>query len=726
MKNFILSFGILLISTASFGQWTNYNVFDTISADDVFFIDPMNGWMVGSRETLYEYSLVICHTNDGGNSLEVQYENPLINSSHSKIFFVNNSHGWAVCNDSIVHTIDGGITWLVQGPGIYNYPEGLDLFFIDEQKGWIAGGNTVLRTINGGITWDTVSFASNSINRIQFTDSLNGWAAGENKIHLTNDGGNTWNEIVISNNFFITDMYFVSANVGWIIGRENNNLHILKTTDEGATWVEQYNENVAGGTRICFTDSLHGWATTIFTNLIGNVLYTEDGGAIWILREDVVTCYSMSSISFGDPQHGYMVGNGIFMRTQNAGQTWALKGFSNKRISNISFGDTDHGAAIFTYHFGTMVGNLYFNFLLTTKDGGLNWSITGSQPIDQMSYSYFRSVFMHDSTHITLNSDYFLLQSQDGGLSWDTTYGLPTPNLFINPDTGWCISYNPQGTWIGRTYNGGLTWDVFQMSTTSYNISSVFFFPSSENSEFGCAVGSGNIFTTSDRGETWSHTSWGSNAELKDVFFADENNGWIVGNYPWNGGALILHTADGGLNWDAQVYANAGNSFSSVWFFNSETGYALGDDAMIHQTSDGGVNWEPQASPLTESWYYSKFSYQKNKALWISGEGALLKYDISSILAIPESNSETLSPQCEIFPNPFRERITIRKNEASQGIEKIEVYNSIGSLVNVFSSEKTSEVLSLNLGHLQPGVYLLKITTGGKISTEKIIKVDGD
>ena len=50
----------------------------------------------------------------------------------------------------------------------------------------------------------------------------------------------------------------------------------------------------------------------------------------------------------------------------------------------------------------------------------------------------------------------------------------------------------------------------------------------------------GNIFQTTDSGENWEQISSGFNFRLEKIFFANENNGYILGS------GYLLKTIDGG------------------------------------------------------------------------------------------------------------------------------------------------------------------------------------
>src|SRR5947208_88782 len=73
------------------------------------------------------------------------------------------------------------------------------------------------------------------------------------------------------------DIWFLNPQVGWAV---NSNGHVLKTTDGGQTWVQQF---AAGAYLRCigFADAQTGWVGTLTParRLFG----TRDGGSTWTL-----------------------------------------------------------------------------------------------------------------------------------------------------------------------------------------------------------------------------------------------------------------------------------------------------------------------------------------------------------------------------------------------------------------------------------------------------------
>ena len=80
--------------------------------------------------------------------------------------------------------------------------------------------------------------------------------------------------------------------------------------------------------------------------------------------------------------------------------------------------------------------------------------------------------------------------------------------------------------------------------------------------------------------------------------------GWTIGTSNQNDSAVILHTGDGGLNWEVQGdtalwTGHKGNDISAV---DDQTAWAAlsssdGEGSLILHTTDGGVSWNIQTLP---------------------------------------------------------------------------------------------------------------------------------
>lgn len=85
----------------------------------------------------------------------------------------------------------------------------------------------------------------------------------------------------------------------------------------------------------------------------------------------------------------------------------------------------------------------------------------------------------------------------------------------------------------------------------------------------------------------WTSQSSGVLETLNDVFFIDSQTGWAVGN---NG--TILNTTNGGETWATQS-SSATQGIRAVFFIDANTGWAVGGSTIrtMIKTTDGGATW---------------------------------------------------------------------------------------------------------------------------------------
>jgi len=83
-------------------------------------------------------------------------------------------------------------------------------------------------------------------------------------------------------------------------------------------------------------------------------------------------------------------------------------------------------------------------------------------------------------------------------------------------------------------------------------------------------------------------------------------------------------------------------------------------------------------------------------------------------------NSEYLSDsEFKVYPNPVSDIMKI-EYEALNGDEKIFVIDALGKII--MESKLTSDNTELDVSFLNPGIYFVKVISGSKISTTKVIK----
>ena len=209
-----------------------------------------------------------------------------------------------------------------------------------------------------------------------------------------------------------------------------------------------------------------------------------------------------------------------------------------------------------------------------------------------------------------------LLRTQDGGTHW-TEVGSDSYTLyavkFIDTDEGWSISQvsnkaelNPgsddakiQYT-VMHTSDGGATWSVqWKGEQTSTSNLSLWF----QNASNGFALVGNTLLTTQNGGGAWTSVSFGTNDFTpQSVSFTDRKTGWVMGVNGKDDEIIVLHTKDGGNNWNQQfekTYSDSAGSMGSIGidFTDSNTGWFLTSDlgtwnGELYGTTDGGSNWQ--------------------------------------------------------------------------------------------------------------------------------------
>ncbi|MFT3909159.1 MAG: YCF48-related protein [Ferruginibacter sp.] len=185
---------------------------------------------------------------------------------------------------------------------------------------------------------------------------------------------------------------------------------------------------------------------------------------------------------------------------------------------------------------------------------------------------------------------------------WTVTSSITAGNIsdifFINDLTGY-IKRFPDS--IYKSTDGGYTWVPTHERVTGDNIT---------------CTPDGKIFTLLDSfisvstnaGTNFTRSSI-PNKIFRDVFFPDNNNGYMVGT-------TIYHTIDGGLNWSPVQpltgYVYSGN-YSTLFFLNNTTGWIVSGQRIYY--SNGSVNNWSQAiisgtTPSTD--FYSVYAASAN------------------------------------------------------------------------------------------------------------------
>lgn len=503
-------------------------------------------------------------------------------------------------------------SWEWQNP----LPQGNDINaidFVDREHGWLGcDGGVLLHTMDGGQTWELQSTGNQFwMNDIDFIDTDHGWAVGAYGIMArTSDGGESWEFDTLWGRYIgetpndLNAVTFINTDYGWICGNLGTILH---TRDGGITWdvqkppVSTWKMHIMDYYKIYFIDNLKGWA--LGKNAF---LWTEDGGENWQMDTTIVSMYCTPTnnciwidMGFWDNVHGWVLSStGVFLKTEDGGISW-------NEVCTSCFGDVVTDGFFPDPHHGWVVSEKnYEEEIYYTESGGNTWVQLNSESNDIYRLYFFDDLngFGITSTQLT-SGNYKFYRTSDGGITWqDQTHIISeetssfTGVQAINENTCIVIGRKKGVSAIGeifKTTNGGETWSSLYSGNLTWFWDICFVTPDS-----GWVVGSASkILFTADGGSSWVEQNSNYPYRLWAVDFTDSRHGWAAGGDYFDGG-VILHTSDGGLNWSIQWREQVvGKSMVfDVDFIDSQNGWAVNRGGDMLHTSDGGKHWYPQGS----------------------------------------------------------------------------------------------------------------------------------
>lgn len=101
------------------------------------------------------------------------------------------------------------------------------------------------------------------------------------------------------------------------------------------------------------------------------------------------------------------------------------------------------------------------------------------------------------------------------------------------------------------------------------------------------------LYKTVNAGANWSLLSTGVMFGINSVFFIDSDTGYAVGGY-----GDIIKTTNAGTTWGFLV-SNTTSSLMSIYFVNDTLGFASGANGRIVKTSNAGATWTVLTSGTT-------------------------------------------------------------------------------------------------------------------------------
>ncbi|HGJ66467.1 TPA: hypothetical protein ENS27_13980, partial [bacterium] len=131
------------------------------------------------------------------------------------------------------------------------------------------------------------------------------------------------------------------------------------------------------------------------------------------------------------------------------------------------------------------------------------------------------------------------------------------------------------------------------------------------NEQNGWIVGDQGMIIHTDNGGSWNEQESGISSTLNAVYFINQNEGWVIGNY-----GVILHTTNAGNTWILSQ-SDTNESLFDIHFLTENIGWIVGSNGVILHTEDGGNNWS-KSTYGTNDLYAVHFGSVNNG--WVVGK----------------------------------------------------------------------------------------------------------
>ncbi len=233
--------------------------------------------------------------------------------------------------------------------------------------------------------------------------------------------------------------------------------------------------------------------------VFGSISKSTDSGITWTNLTSG-TSAELNDVYFVDQFSGWVVGNGIILRTTNGGTSWTATSFPG-----IIFRSIHQYAANQTLWAAGLDGVIY-----RSTNQGVNWTAVNSNTTanlnDILAYT--------PTTIIAVGANGTITRSTDGGSTWTaTTVGSITLNGVDGFLTTAVIAVGNSGT-VLRSATAGQSWSTITSSGTSVDLNDVTL---TGGSNFIAVGNAGTILRTTNGGTGWSIIPTGNDESLRAI-----------------------------------------------------------------------------------------------------------------------------------------------------------------------------------------------------------------
>jgi photosystem II stability/assembly factor-like uncharacterized protein len=314
MKNALLILIFLLNINSVFSQdtWTEQKTNFPGWLKSISFPTNIVGYAVGSAG-------YILKTTDGGSTWAASYlkDNPNLYSVH----FVSTTTGFVVSEGvnnraNVYKTTDGGLTWAIKA-----YADSSLFYkikFASTGSGYLLGatpwGPILGKTTDQGETWTSDAISSTQPLGIDFDgNNLNGWYVGvKGIIYKSISGGTNWSLQISQTLENLESVQVVTPTLVFVVGEKGT---VLKTTNGGSVWTQLPTIFTEDLYDLHFINDKVGWVVGGTATGKGKIFKTSDGGATWVNQYTNDSTNYFFAMSYYNDNTGWAAGdNGVIVK----------------------------------------------------------------------------------------------------------------------------------------------------------------------------------------------------------------------------------------------------------------------------------------------------------------------------------------------------------------------------------------------------------------------------
>ena len=389
--------GAVIFSRDGGKTWEDRSMRSDIDFEAVDFVDDQTAWVAGRRYG--PDRPVVMETRDGGRTWQ-------------RAFLAEEFSGYV--SDIVVKVTSAGLTgWAVGDGGLLLelVPRGEAAPATHRPTPAPVPVTAVAAPARGALparlTWERQrEFTFDSLYSVEAVGTDRIYATGDGgAIYRSMDGGASWGAPPSEHGCNVTDIQFLSADVG--LALDSCDGFLMRTDDGGASWQQRSSGpfRYGGRTALFFLDTDNGWVA----GWGGSLARTRDGGETWE-RLEVPTTAGLETLYFVDQNHGWAAGlQGAILRTRDGGATW-----EKANTPRIHCRVTDIEVRFPLIWAVDDCEGVYFS-----ADGGETWQARNTR-FD----GWFRAVAFWDEQTVWVGGargggDWpVILETRDGGRSW--------------------------------------------------------------------------------------------------------------------------------------------------------------------------------------------------------------------------------------------------------------------------------------------------------------------